>query len=132
MITREWTSPLGGDHTMYATESDARDEEGNELLSAYVVRRPDGTWATLLVNKSPSRAYRVTLDFGGGHGGRASGRRTVVSYSGAQYAWMADGPRGRPLRSEAPGTRTLRAGERPEVPPYSLTVIREARPGARQ
>jgi hypothetical protein len=128
IITREWTSPLGGEHAMFAAESTARDEDGNELLSAYVVRRPDGTWATLLVNKDPSRAYRVTLDFGSGHGGRRSGRRTVVSYSSAQYEWRADGAHGRPVRSEPPSSRTLRGGAALEVPPYSMTVIREARP----
>jgi hypothetical protein len=130
LVTREWTSPLGGEHVMFAAESDVHDADGNELLSAYVVRRPDGTWSTLVVNKDPSHAYRVALDFGRGHGGRARGRRAVVSYSGAQYAWGADGARGRPLRSAPPAASTARTGAALEVPPYSLTVIRESRPGA--
>ena len=128
MLLREWASPLGGEHTMFAAESDARDGHGNELLSAYVVRRPDGTWATLLVNKDPRRAYRVTIDFGVLHGGRTSGDRSVVSYSGVQYAWHADGARGHPVRSAPPTTRSVPGGTAMVVPPYSLTVVRERRP----
>ncbi|MCX5761080.1 MAG: discoidin domain-containing protein, partial [Gemmatimonadetes bacterium] len=124
MLTQEWASPRGGAHAMFAAESDARDAEGNELLSAYVVRRPDGTWATLLVNKDPSRSYRVTLDFAGDRAGRADGRRTVVSYSATEYEWRADGPKGHPLRSEPPRTTTLARGAALVVPAYSMTVVR--------
>jgi len=127
MVMREWTSPLGGEHAMYAAQSDARDREGNELLSAYVVHRPDGAWATLLVNKDPSRSYRVAIDFGNARGRRSSGLRTVVSYSGAQYEWHPDGAHGRPSRSLPPVTRSLGEGEAIVVAPYSLTVIREVR-----
>jgi hypothetical protein len=128
MLMNDWVSPRGGAHEMFAAETDARDADGNELLSAYVVRRPDGTWATLLVNKDPERSYRVAMDFGAARGGRTSGARTVASYSGAQYQWRADSARGRPSRSEPPSVRALQAGAALEVPPWSLTVIRESRP----
>lgn len=138
MLMTAWASPRGGEHVMYAAESDARDADGNELLSAYVLRRPDGTWATLLVNKDPARSYRVRLAFRTGPDGRTerprtSGRRpgerrTVISYSAAQYAWHADSARGHPTRSAPPSVGTARAGAAVVVPPYSLTVIRESRP----
>ena len=127
LLTREWTSPRGGEHAMFAAESDARDHAGNELLSAYVVRRPDGTWSTLLVNKDPSHAYRVTLNLGSRYGGALSGPRTVISYSRAQYAWKADGPQGHPLRDDPPVTRTLVPGADLIVPAYSITVVRGGR-----
>ena len=128
LLTQQWVAAGGGEHIMYAAESSARDDDGNELLSAYVVHRPDGQWATLLVNKDPRRAYRVSLDFGRQWGGRASGARVVASYSAAQYAWREHGVRGRPVRSMPPAVRTLRGGAPLDVPPYSLTVIRETRP----
>jgi hypothetical protein len=122
LLTREWTSPRGGEHVMFAAESDAQDAEGNELLSAYVVRRPDGAWSTLLVNKDPVNAYRVTIRFDGA--GARAGRRTVLSYSRAQYQWRADGAQGRPARNAPPARSVLRRGAALEVPPYSLTVVR--------
>ena len=127
LMMREWVTPSGGDHTMFAAESDVHDSDDNELLSAYVVHRPDGTWSTMLVNKDPDRAFRVTLDFGAALGGRATGPRTVLSYSDAEYAWHADGTKGRPSKSMPPRASTRRAGETIVVPPYSLTVLRETR-----
>ena len=127
LVTREWASPRGGAHAMFATESDARDSAGNEVLSAYVVRRPDGAWSALIVNKDPARSFRVRLSFGSGYGGALAGARTMIGYGRAQYEWRADGARGRPARSAAPVRRTLAGGEPLIVPPYSITVVRGAR-----
>jgi hypothetical protein len=125
LLMNEWVVPAGGTHTMLHTESDARDSEGNELLSGYVVRRPDGTWATMLVNKSPTASYKVSLAFRSGL--TAHGTRRVTSYSPAQYQWKAGGAKGRPSRSRPPVVQTVRAGARLIVPPYSITIVRERR-----
>jgi hypothetical protein len=127
LLTREWVSPRGGEHAMFAAESDARDADGNELLSAYVVRRPDGTWSAMLVNKDPARSYRVALDFGSRYGGAMSGVRTVLSYSRAQYRWQANAAHGAPSRDDPPSQRSLAAGAALIVPPYSITVVRGGR-----
>jgi hypothetical protein len=125
LLMNEWVAPAGGTHTMLYTESDARDAEGNELLSAYVVRRPDGTWATMLVNKNPAASYRVSLAFRSGV--KARGTRRVTRYSPAQYQWNADGAKGRPVRSQPPVVRAERVREPLVVPPYSITIVRERR-----
>lgn len=122
MITMAWASARGGAHEMFAAETDARDADGNELLSAYVVRRPDGAWSTLLVNKDPAHSYRVTLR--NADGTRQLGTRAVTSFSSTQYAWLTDGANGRPLRSEPPENRTLAADEALVVPPYAIVVLR--------
>ena len=127
LVTKEWVSPRGGTHDMFAAESDARDADGNELLSAYVVRRPDGAWSALLVNKDPAHRYRVRIRFASGYGGALTGARAVVRYSRAKYEWKANGPQGHPLRNAPPLSGTLGAGEALEVAPYSLTVVRGAR-----
>jgi len=117
LVTQDWTAPHGGRHVMFATETDARDADGNELLSAYTLRRPDGRWSTLLVNKNPSVSYRVTGT------GLTGGRRTVVEYGPAQYQWQADGPHGRPVRSLPPVRRMLPSAEAVVVPPHALVVV---------
>ncbi len=125
LVTQDWTSPRGGEHVMYAAESDARDADGNELLSAYVVRRPDGSWATMLVNKDPGRSFRVRID--AGPAGPAPVRRTVTSFSAAQYAWHADGAQGRPARSEAPVRHALADGDPLVIAPFSMMVVHQRR-----
>ena len=124
LVTRSWVSPRGGEHVMYGTESSARDSAGNELLSAYTLRQPNGTWATMLVNKDPTRSYRVALQFGDRTQVAATRRRSILSFSTAQYAWHAEGAKGRPVRSDEPARRTLAAGDALVVPPYSLTLLR--------
>jgi hypothetical protein len=123
LLTSEWVIPAGGVHTMIHTESDARDAEGNELLSAYVLHRPDGTWATMLVNKNPVAAYRVSLAFR--TGAKPRGARRVTSYSRTQYEWTSDGAKGRPARSDPPVVRTAPASKALVVPPYSITIVRD-------
>lgn len=133
LLTQQWAAPRGW-HEMFATESDARDADGNELLSAYVVRRPDGDWAALLVNKDSVRNYNVALaaPMGAQPAWRTEG--VVTSFSSVQYEWQADGAKGRPLRSDPPATRRLRAEDALVVPPYSLTVVRlrQAKPTPKQ
>jgi hypothetical protein len=116
LVTKEWTQPRGGVHVMYAAETDARDADGNELLSAYVLRRPDGTWATLLVNKDPAHAYRVALPVGAA--------RTAITYGPAQYEWKDNGPAGRPARSQPSVKTWLAKGASVVVPAYSMVVLR--------
>jgi hypothetical protein len=118
MMLGDWTIAAGGEHRLFTATTGVRDRAGNELLSAYPVLRPDGTRATLIVNKDPARTFRVSL------GGL--GRRTVVSYSAAQYAWKNDGPKGRPSRNLPPTRQTLTGGRDFSVPPYSLTVVLDA------
>jgi hypothetical protein len=91
------------------------------------VRRPDGSWSAMLVNKDPTRSYRVSLKFASRYGGALDGPRVVLSYSRAQYAWHADGARGRPVRDLPPQRTQLAAGAPLDVPPYSITVVRGAR-----
>ena len=127
MLTRDWVAGSGGAHEMFAAESDARDPLGNELLSAYVVRRPDGSWSALLVNKDPLHAYRVALRFGSRYGGALDGARTVIRFSRLQYVWYADGENGAPTTDLAPARTSLPAKAALIVAPYSLTVVRGAR-----
>jgi hypothetical protein len=127
MLTRDWVAVTGGAHEMFRAESDARDSAGNELLSAYVVRRPDGSWSALLVNKDPSHSYRVTLKFGSRYGGALDGVRTVARFSRAQYVWRPNGENGAPTTDLPPQRASLPAKAALVVAPYSLTVVRGAR-----
>ena len=105
LLTHKWAEPVNQPHELYAAQSDIRDPKGREIVTAYAVKRPDQDWAVLLVNKDPVRIHRAVLGFRNitGLDPRSGQERLeVFQYSGAQYAWIAAGPRGYPIRSEAP------------------------------
>jgi hypothetical protein len=130
LLTRTWTQPGTGIHTLYATSSTATDGAGHELVRAYAVRRPDGRLALLLLNMSPSQPYEVSLRLGTASAAVA-GRLAEWQLSSAQYRWQADGQAGHPSLDTPPARSTLAGAAQPvRLPPYSITVLQTARPRA--
>ncbi|AHG88449.1 F5/8 type C domain-containing protein [Gemmatirosa kalamazoonensis] len=125
MTTRDWVDPDGGVHALYRAATDLRDSSG-AIVTAYPLRRPDGRWSLLLVNKDSLHAYTVRLRLAAdtaADGHAPSGPLDVVQFSAAQYAWREDGPNGRPTRSDPPA-RFRRDADALVLPGYSVTVVR--------
>ena len=125
MTTRDWVDPDGGAHALYRAATDLRDSSG-AIVTVYPLRRPDGRWSLLLVNKDSVHAYAVRLRLASDTAadGRApSGPLDVVQFSAAQYGWREDGPNGRPTRSDPPA-RFRRDAAALVLPGYSVTVVR--------
>ncbi|MBV9620926.1 MAG: discoidin domain-containing protein, partial [Gammaproteobacteria bacterium] len=70
LINLRWLQPGGGVHQFFHAQSDIEDGAGHELVTAYPVLRPDGSWAVLMVNKDQDNAHRVRVRFEG-RGGAA-------------------------------------------------------------
>ncbi len=85
MLTRQWVVPGTKEHDLYRTMVSS----GAGLLSAYALKRSDGLWSILIVNKYP-RARAVIVNIGSK---RLAGRVTRVSFGSAQYVWRARGSR---------------------------------------
>jgi hypothetical protein len=117
LVTQEWAQPSGGVHQIYPAAC------GAEKVAAYAVRRPDGQWAVLLINKDPrlAQSVRIRFDSAGFEGPVESYR-----FSGRQYRWRSNKDRGYPVRSEPPEHLTVVGGPNAEfpLPPYSLSVVR--------
>jgi hypothetical protein len=135
LLSREWAQPGGGAHRVYDATSDIVNENGQPLVTAYAVARPDSLWSVLLINKDPVRRWAVRLRFQDASGRplpALRGRADLFQYSGAQYAWQAAGEQGHPIRSLPPEHRVLReGGEEIALPPYSLSVVRRRGPSDR-
>ena len=118
MLTREWVVPGVAAHALYG----AGVSGAGGLLSAYPVRRPDGLWSILIVNKD-SRARTVTVRFGEK---RFGGSLTRVSFGRAQYVWHSNGAASRPDPGHPPVTVTMRANRAGQyvIPAQSITVLR--------
>lgn len=129
LITREWVQPVDAMHRVFRISSDEHDAEGNTLVTAYALLRPDGQWSLLVVNKDHDNPHRVRISF---HDADAksdrsfSGPVTLFTFGSAQYQWHPDGvnswadPDGPPAKSSI----TADAQTLFELPRASMTVIR--------
>jgi hypothetical protein len=89
LINLEWVQPGGGEHLVFAAKSDVPDGAGHELVTAYAVKRPDGKWAVMAVNRDQQNAHRVRIAFDGPADKETSfaGPVEVSTFGSTQYQW---------------------------------------------
>ena len=125
LITHDWLELGSSQHRLYATSA-INAGEPDSLLSAFSVRRPDGKWSVLLVNRDESRPRTVRLRFAGDpNGAVVAGLHDEWIFSRAQYRWIPNGEYGHPAPDEPPRHRRTRDGSI-RLPPYSLAVVRSS------
>jgi hypothetical protein len=108
LINLEWVQPGAGEHEVYSAKSDIDDGAGRELVTAYAVKRPDGAWSLLVVNRDQENAHRVRIAFRGAAGAVAgfAGPVETATFGSAQYKWNP--PRMRFMaHAESAATRTI-------------------------
>lgn len=110
MMTRDWCLPTAKTHHMVKCES------SNEV-AAYTVRRPDGKWSLLLLNKNPHAAISVQVK-----GLSLSSKVSLTQYGKAQYVWHEAKDEGYPLKS-LPPVHKMVASDHIVLPPYSCSVV---------
>ena len=125
-LTKEWVQPIDAQHELFKASSDIKDADGNVLVTAYAVKRPDGQWGLMLINKDYDHAHNVQIVFRGATNQFLSGSVETVTFGKAQYQWhparrngYAD-PDGPPVRSTLQG----RVDTGYTLPAASLTVLR--------
>ena len=125
LITHDWLELGTSRHSMYAASPSVAGEP-DSLLSAFAVRRPDGRWSVLLVNRDASRGRTVRLRFAGdANAAVIQGIHDEWLFSRAQYRWLPDGENGHPASDTPPRHRRTRQ-ESIELPPYSLGLVRSS------
>jgi len=89
LINLDWVQPSGGDHQVFTAKSDVQDGAGHDLVTAYVVKRPDGEWSVMAVNRDQDNAHRVRIVFMNSEEKSSSfgGRVDVSTFGSAQYQW---------------------------------------------
>ena len=124
LLTHAWLEPGSQPHALYAAAATAADGRPDTLLSAYVVKRPDGRWAVLLVNRDHDRARSVRIRFAVNSGGAPMSRlHDEWLFSRAQYRWRPAGAEGHPNPDRPPQHRVSRRNAM-TLPPYALAVLR--------
>jgi hypothetical protein len=147
LINQQWVEPGAGEHEIFSALSDLDDGAGHALVTAYALKRPDGKWALLVVNRDQFNDYKVHVSFDNdaSHSKSTfSGVVEISSFGRTQYEWHPDltkflahaetggehsvisttmgwanpdGPPSRFTLSATPATEY-------ELPPASVTVIR--------
>jgi hypothetical protein len=127
LINLEWLKPGHEVHELYSAEGDIEDAAGHKLVTAYAVKRPDGQWALLMVNRDQENSHSVSIKFhnaDSGRDGSFSGSVDTLTFGSAQYHWdplrkIAD-PDGPVLKSRITGDRSSSF----QLPAASLVVVR--------
>jgi hypothetical protein len=89
LINTQWAQPGGGEHQVYSAKGDVEDGAGRELVTAYALKRPDGQWGLMIVNRDQENAHRVRIAFTDADGSVAGfkGPVEVATFGSVQYKW---------------------------------------------
>jgi hypothetical protein len=93
VIATEWVQPVDAVHKLYKATSNVTDKDGNVLVTAYPVERPDGQWSVMLINKDQNNDHSVKLVFTDPitkQNRVFSGTVDRVVFGAAEYQWHAD------------------------------------------
>ena len=116
---------------LYPAESDVRDDAGHDLVTAYAAKRPDGEWSLMLINKDPTNAHTVKIDFAWSAEAadpvsHFAGRVMMTTFGAAQYVWHPEGLKSHAEPDGPPATSTIEATASTAFtfPRASVTVLR--------
>ena len=125
VITKEWVQPVDAIHTLFKASSDVTDRNGNTLVTAYALERPDKQWSVMLINKDEANSHSVTLRFADSVAGRErsfGGSVDQVVFGASEYQWHPDGP----AAAQDPARPAGRSGHSsPDGPPSRSTITAE-------
>jgi hypothetical protein len=134
MINLEWVEHRAGIHEMVPSRTDLKDADGNVLVTSYVVRRPDGNWSVMLVNRDQQLPHPVRVVFDNGRDLGFDGLVKMVTFGSEQYEWINDGPNSHADPDGPPVGTSIQANAETvfTLPKASITVLRGAVPGLGQ
>jgi len=90
LINLEWVQPGTGEHFVFPAKSDIDDGAGHALVTAYAVKRPDGRWSVMAVNRDQLNAHRVRIWFNDSTAQGPnffSGPVEISTFGKNQYQW---------------------------------------------
>ena len=128
LLTQEWAQPIDASHQLFKASGDVKDSEGNVLVTAYALKRPDGQWSLMLINKDYDHAHSVRVAFNNTEANPTSFMGTVelITFGKQQYQWHANRKQGYADPDDPPVRSRIDASENTvyELPAASLTILR--------
>ncbi len=127
MINNEWVTHHSGVHHLHAVDDGIEDAAGNAQVTSYAVRRPDGQWALLLINKDRDNAHPIRIEFENGNElGHFSGALRMVTFGSEQYVWHGADANAHADPNRPPVESSIEASAQTviKLPKASVTVLR--------
>ena len=129
MINVEWVRHSAGMHQLAPAFADLTDDAGHALITAYAAKRPDGEWSLMLINKDPSNAHEVAIEFDDASGAPPryfAGAVAMVTFGAEQYVWHPEGAKSHadPDGPPANTSMNVKSGAGFTLPRASVTVLR--------
>ncbi|MDP9024056.1 MAG: discoidin domain-containing protein [Candidatus Eremiobacteraeota bacterium] len=127
MLTHEWFAAGNALATLYRATTNAI-LLNMPAITAYPLKRADGSWSVMLINKDPHER-RATVQFSESGNIKAfAGYVDRVTFGPAQYQWHNHGANSMPTPSGPPARSKLRTGRATVyvLPGTSITVLRGA------
>jgi hypothetical protein len=129
MINLEWVQHRSGLHSMFPSSTDVKDNEGNVLVTSYAVRRPDGRWSLMLVNRDETNPHTVRVVLEDSKNKRTesfTGPVAFVTFGSEQYVWINDGANSHADPDNPPVATTISTSPQTTftLPKASITVLR--------
>jgi hypothetical protein len=93
VISREWVQPVDAVHKLYKAASSVTEKDGNVLVTAYPVERPDGQWSIMIINKDLNNDHAVRVVFSDPvtkQNRFFAGPVERVVFGSAEYQWHPD------------------------------------------
>jgi hypothetical protein len=91
LINLEWAQPGSAEHEVFPAKSDVEDGAGHALVTAYALKRPDGQWSLMIVNRDQHNAHKVRISFrdqSSREAGTFAGAVQVSAFGREQYHWQ--------------------------------------------
>jgi hypothetical protein len=127
MINNEWVTHHSGIHHLHPVDDGIEDSAGNAQVTSYAVRRPDGQWALLIINKDRDNAHPIRVEFeNGGEMGHFSGPLRMVTFGSEQYVWHGADASAHANPNRPPVESSIEASAQTVItlPKASVTVLR--------
>lgn len=128
LLNLDWVKHGAGVHQLFPADSDLQDDAKHQLITAYAVKRPDGEWSLLVINKDPSNAHEVKLTFensGKEVADGFAGAVKMVTFGAAEYVWHSSGPSSHADPDGPPKRSTVdwKPSQKVLLPKASVTVL---------
>jgi F5/8 type C domain len=129
LINLEWVKHGAGMHQLAPAAADVTDEAGHTLITAYAAKRPAGDWSLMLINKDPSNAHEVKIDFANDAEKTSrhfAGPVAMVTFGAGQYVWRPAGAKSHADPDGPPATSALngKSDGKFTLPRASVTILR--------
>ncbi|MCU1515947.1 MAG: type protein [Pseudarthrobacter sp.] len=128
LVNQQWVQAGDGKHTVHTATSDIQTATGEPLVTAYALRRPDGSLGVLLFNKDPNRTLKIRLMHNtDGAPDVVDGKIALKQYSAVQYKWNptpGEGNGGHPDPNQPAASSIIDADDFATftLPPHSISV----------